>query len=66
MLQRGFQRAAVGQERHIHSVRALWLSGRQPIEQRLSLLQIERTEAFGEPAVGWSEQFACLYCEGRL
>jgi hypothetical protein len=28
-----------------------WLSGVQLIEQRLRLLQIERVEAFGEPAI---------------
>ena len=33
---------------------------RQLVEQRLGLLQIERVEAFGEPAVDRSEQFASL------
>jgi len=33
---------------------------RQCVEQRLSLLQIARVEAFCEPAVNWSEQFASL------
>jgi hypothetical protein len=33
---------------------------RQLIEQRLRLFQIERVEAFGEPAVDRSEQFASL------
>ena len=28
----------------------------QLVEQRLRLLQIERVEAFGEPAVDWSEK----------
>jgi hypothetical protein len=34
------------------------LSGVQLIEQRLSLLQIEGVEAFGEPAVDRSEKVA--------
>ena len=33
---------------------------RQLVEQRLRLLQIERVEAFGEPAVDRSKQFARL------
>jgi hypothetical protein len=33
---------------------------RQLIQQRLGLLQIERVEAFGEPAVNRSQQFASL------
>src|SRR5271155_4477312 len=37
-----------------------WLSGMQLIQQRLRLLQIERVEAFGEPAVDRSEQFTSL------
>ena len=36
------------------------LSCRQLVEQRLSLLQIERIEPFGEPAVNRSEKFASL------
>ena len=32
----------------------------QLIQQHLGLLQIERIEAFGEPAVDWREQFARL------
>jgi hypothetical protein len=36
------------------------LSSRQLIEQSFSLLQIERVEAFGEPAVDRSEQIAGL------
>ena len=36
------------------------LSGVQLIEQRLGLLQIERVEAFGEPAVDRREQIAGL------
>ena len=32
----------------------------QFIEQRLGLLQIERVETFGEPAIDRSEQFASL------
>jgi len=34
------------------------LSGVQLVEQGLGLLQIERVEAFGEPAIDRSEQFA--------
>ena len=34
--------------------------GAQLIEQRLSLLQIERIKPFGEPAVDRSEKFAGL------
>ena len=37
-----------------------WLSGVQFIEQNLSLFQIERVEAFGEPAVDRSEKVAGL------
>jgi hypothetical protein len=33
---------------------------RQRLQQRLRLLQIARVEAFGEPAVDWSERFARL------
>ena len=33
---------------------------RQLLQQRLRLLQIERVEAFGEPAVDRSEKFASL------
>jgi hypothetical protein len=33
---------------------------RQLVEQRLGVLQIERVEAFGEPAIDRSEQFANL------
>ena len=33
---------------------------RQPFQERLCLLQIERVEAFGEPAINRSEQFANL------
>ena len=40
--------------------RFLDVSGRQLFEQRLRLLQIERVEAFGEPAVDRSKQFARL------
>ena len=36
------------------------LSGVQLVEQSLGVFQIERVEAFGEPAVDWSEQFASL------
>jgi hypothetical protein len=36
------------------------LSRRQLLQQRLRLLQIERIEAFSEPAIHRSEQFACL------
>ena len=36
------------------------LSTSKLVEHRLSLLQIERVEAFGEPAVDRSEQFASL------
>jgi hypothetical protein len=36
------------------------MSGVQIIKQRLRLLQVERVEAFGKPAVHRSEQFACL------
>ena len=36
------------------------LSGVQLIEQSLGLLQIERVEAFREPAIDRSEQFASL------
>jgi hypothetical protein len=32
----------------------------QFVQQRLSLFQIERVEAFGEPAVDWSEKIAGL------
>ena len=35
-------------------------SGVQLIEQRLGLLQIERVEAFGEPAIDWGEKIAGL------
>src|SRR5262245_46378417 len=35
-------------------------SCRQLVEQRLCLFQIERIEAFSEPAVDWSQQFAGL------
>jgi hypothetical protein len=37
------------------------LSGAQFIEQRLRLLQIERIEAFGEPALDRSEKLASLF-----
>ena len=37
-----------------------WPLGVQVIEQRLGLFQIERAEAFGEPAADRSEQLACL------
>src|SRR5208282_6272725 len=37
-----------------------WLSAAQLIEQRLGLLQIERIEAFGEPAIDRSEKIAGL------
>ncbi len=33
-----------------------WLSGVQLVEQRLCLLQVERVEAFSEPAIGRSEK----------
>jgi hypothetical protein len=33
---------------------------RQLIEQGLGHFQVERVEAFGEPAVDWSKQFASL------
>jgi hypothetical protein len=36
------------------------VSGAQPVEERLGLLQIARVEAFGEPAVDRSEKLACL------
>jgi hypothetical protein len=41
---------------------AIWklVSGVQLIEQGLGLLQIERIEAFGEPAVDRSEKIAGL------
>ena len=35
-------------------------SGVQLVEQRLGLLQIERVESLGEPAVDWREQSACF------
>ena len=34
------------------------VAGRQPLQQRLRLLQIARIEALGEPAVDRSEKFA--------
>jgi hypothetical protein len=37
-----------------------WASPRKLVEQRLRLLQIERVEAFSEPAVNRSQQFARL------
>jgi hypothetical protein len=36
------------------------LSGVQPVDQRLSVFQIERVEAFGEPAIDRGEQIASL------
>ena len=36
------------------------MSGMQLVEQRLSLLQIERVETFGEPAIDRSEKSAGL------
>ena len=35
-------------------------SYRELLQQRLGLLQIERVEAFGEPAINRSQQFASL------
>jgi hypothetical protein len=35
-----------------------WLSGVQLVEQGLGLFQIERVEAFGEPAIDRSEKIA--------
>ena len=40
---------------------ALLVTFTQPIEQRLGLFQIERVEAFGEPAVDRSEQMAGFF-----
>ena len=42
---------------HRNKIRAVahLLSGMKPIEQRLGLLQIERVEAFGEPAIDRSQ-----------
>jgi len=34
----------------------------QLVEQSLGLLQVERVEAFGEPAVDWSETIAACRC----
>ena len=55
----------IGHERThaLQQIRGGWellLSGVQLVEQRLRLLQIERVEAFSEPAVDRSEKIAGL------
>jgi hypothetical protein len=54
------RRAIVGSGRAPKWTRAMPVALRQFVEQRLSLLQIERIEAFSEPAVDWREQIAGL------
>jgi hypothetical protein len=44
--------------RGVGAVRRSALSSCQLVEQRLCLFQIERVEAFAEPAVDWSEKLA--------
>src|SRR5262245_43265373 len=45
---------------HASGARVVQASCRQFVEQRLGIFQIERIEAFSEPAVDRSKQFASL------
>jgi hypothetical protein len=54
----GHSRRSENRERLLKRPFRNWLSGVQLIEQRLCLLQIARVEAFSEPAVNRSKQFA--------